>query len=150
MRGASGVMGNGGGTDVPAWVFEDDADKKRVFEYFVKAGRPEKDALILANQDGAMRKEVLRVEAATPKDPDLLQWWEQRRGDPYYNMTPEAYAKYVASQQELAVHQGSAGLSPELRAARLEEFRQHRDGFKIPPWAWVVGGGALLYFMVRK
>lgn len=150
----SGTMGNGGGgTDVPAWVFtatNSEADAQKVFNFFKAAGRSDIDSLILAMQEPDMRKLVLDTESTNPNDPELKLWWEQRRGDPYYTMTPDAYAKYVASQQEMSVAQSGAGMSPAARAAQMEAYQKSKAGFRMPLWGWLAIGGGALYFVMRK
>ena len=60
----NGTMGNGGGTDVPTWVYtatNSEADAQKVFNYFKSAGRSDIDSLILAMQEPDMRKLVLDI-----------------------------------------------------------------------------------------
>lgn len=130
-------MGNGAYSD-PA------ATKQAVFEEMKKAGWTDLDALILANQDAEMRKLVL----LTPKDdPELLLWWEQKRGDPFYTMSKEDFDKYVASQRSLSAAQSGAGMGPEARA---EIMRRVEGGAGIPLWVWLAGGGLVAFLVFRR
>jgi len=80
---------------------------------------------------------------------ERAQFLADKRQDPIYTMTPEAYAAYVRSQREMAAAQSGAGLSPAARADIME-----RAGFGekkgIPLWVILAGTGAAAFFIFRK
>lgn len=114
-------------------------------------GAPPPDAQIVA--DEIKRDATFAAAWDAASEQERADWLEQARGRAEYNMTPAEYEKYVAGQREMAVYVSTAGMSPEIRGARMEEYAASvaAQAKKMPGWVWLAaGGGVLALLLVRK